>query len=165
MELKLDGLDTVLAVLNPRIYTKSLNRTVNDIGGKVRTQIVKSAGKKYNISAAELKDERVMKVSKSNYSTMNYSLVMRSKRLNAKRFGAKKLKRKGNVSIKIIKTTKSKKLKRAFFAKNGAVLMREKNSQKIRAVTTVSIPQMFNKKTLKDANDLVSKEFGDKATI
>ena len=37
MKVEFDGLDKVLATLNPRVYRKALNRTVNDIGAKMKT--------------------------------------------------------------------------------------------------------------------------------
>ncbi|MBD3843013.1 MAG: hypothetical protein IE909_14260, partial [Campylobacterales bacterium] len=49
MEVKLTGLNKALAVLHPEVYKKTLNRTVNNIGDKARTQMVKSVRANYNI--------------------------------------------------------------------------------------------------------------------
>lgn len=160
MEIKLEGIDKVLAVLHPRIYTKALNKTVNDIGSKVKTQTVKDVRKTYNITAKELKG--FIKTKRSNYNKMSYVMDVRSSRFNAMRFASKRLKKKGNVSIKIKKSGGRKILRPAFIAKNGAVLTRKENSQEIVPVITVSIPQMFNEKILKEANDMASNEFGKK---
>lgn len=162
MRVELTGLDNVLAVMHPKVYQKSLNRTVNDIGSRVKTHGTKRVKETYNISAKEVKDEKFMKVRKSNFSNMSYYLDIRSKRLNAKRFGAKKLAKKGHVSVLIKKANGRKQLKRAFFAKSGALLARDKNSQKIRAVKSVSVAQMFNKKILKEMDELATKEFSPK---
>lgn len=157
MEVELRGVDEVLAQLNPIVYKKALNRTLNDMGAKVKTQTVKRVRRTYNIKAAELK--KYMKIKRSRYSDMNYTMDIRSSRFNAMRFDPKRLKKKGHISVKIRKDNGRKTLKRAFKAKNGAVLMREKNSQKIRAVTTVSVAQMFNKKIQSEATDMVENNF------
>lgn len=160
MNIELTGLNNVLSAMHPTVYKKSLNRTVNDIGGRIKTQTTKSVRKTYNIKAAEVKKN--MKIKRSRYSDMSYSMDIRSSRFNAMRFDPKRLKRKGQISVKIKKTTGRKTLSRAFTAKNGAVLMRKKNSQEIRAVTTVSVAQMFNKKVLNEADKLVQNEFKSK---
>ena len=160
MKVELKGMDGFLAVMNPKVYTNALNRTVNDIGSKANTQMVKEARKIYNIKAKDLK--QFIKVKRSSNGNMTYSMDIRSRGFNAKRFGAKSLKKNGSVSVRIRKDRGRKTIKRAFIAKSGAVLQREEGSQKIRAVTTVSIPQMFNEKILKDADKMVSKEFGSR---
>ena len=160
MEVRLEGLDKVLAHLNPKVYQKAINRTVNDIGGKMKTQTTKDVRKAYNIKASELKS--FMKVKRSRYSDMSYVMDIRSSRFNAMRFGAKKLKARGKVSVRIKKSSGRKTLRHSFLAKNGAVLHRVGRTQKIKGVTTVSIPQMFNKKIVKDMDDMARKEFGKK---
>ena len=161
MEVELTGLNELLRVLNPKIYRKALNRTVNDIGGKMRTQTTKGVRKTYNVKAKELK--QFMRIRKSRYSDMKYIMDVRSSPLNAFRFGAKVLKKRGNVSVRIKKPNGRKTLQRAFLAKNGkAILQREKGSQNVKGVITLSIPQMFNDKILKEANDMATKEFGSK---
>ncbi|DAB40792.1 MAG TPA: hypothetical protein CFH81_00350 [Sulfurovum sp. UBA12169] len=152
----LEGVDKVLAHLNPRAYMQALNRTINDVGSKTKTRLSKGVRRTYNIKAGDL--NKFMKVRKSRYSDIRYTIDVRSRRFNAMRFGAKVLKQRGNVSVKIRKDTGRKVLKRAFTAKNGAVLQRVKGAQEIRAVTTVSIPQMFNDKLLKDADKHAQKE-------
>ena len=161
MKVEFDGLDKVLATLNPRVYRKALNRTVNDIGAKMKTYTTKEVRKTYNIKAKDIK--QFMQVKRSRYEDMKYQMQIRSSPLNAIRFGAKALKKRGNVSVRIKKDNGRKVLKRAFLSKSGkAVLQREKGSQKIRAVATISIPQMFNDKILKGADDMAQKEFGKK---
>ncbi len=158
--LELKGIDKVLAHLNPRVYSKALNRTVNEVGGKTKTFLTTEARKIYNIKASDLKQH--MKVKRSIYSTMKYSIDVRSKRFNALPFSPKILKTRGTVSVKIRKDRGRKIINRAFEASNGAILQRIKGSQKIRGVTTVSIPQMFNAKILKKANREVEKSFKPK---
>lgn len=161
MKVEFDGLDKVLATLNPRVYRKALNRTVNDIGAKMKTYTTKEVRRTYNIKAKDIK--QFMQVKRSRYEDMKYQMQIRSSPLNAIRFGAKALKKRGNVSVRIRKDNGRKVLKRAFLSKSGkAVLQREKGSQKIRAVATISIPQMFNDKILKGADDMARNEFGKK---
>jgi hypothetical protein len=161
MKVEFNGLDKVLATLNPKVYRKALNRTVNDIGAKMKTQTTKEVRRTYNIKAKDIK--QFMQVKRSRYADMKYKMQIRSSPLNAIRFGAKALKKRGNVSVRIRKDNGRKVLKRAFLSKSGkAVLQREKGTQKIRAVATISIPQMFNKKILENANDMATKEFGKK---
>jgi len=161
MKVEFDGLDKVLATLNPRVYRKALNRTVNDIGAKMKTYTTKEVRRTYNIKAKDIK--QFMQVKRSRYEDMKYQMQIRSSPLNAIRFGAKALKKRGNVSVRIRKDNGRKVLKRAFLSKSGkAVLQREKGSQKIRAVATISIPQMFNDKILKGADDMARNEFSKK---
>ncbi|WP_108062684.1 phage tail protein [Poseidonibacter lekithochrous] len=158
MEIKLNGVDEVLAKLRPDVYKKALTRTVNDIGSRTKTESVKKIRRAYNIKAKDLK--RFMKVKRARYSDTEYVIDVRSSRFNAMRFSPRRLKKKGHNSLLIKKENGRKVLKRSFTAKNGALLMREKNSQKVRAVTTVSIPQMFNQKIQKEVGELAENESG-----
>jgi len=161
MNIEITGLDEALVALNPKVYQKALNRTVNDIGGKVRTQTVKDVRRTYNIKAKDIK--QFMQIKRSRYADMKYQMQIRSSPLNAIRFGARVLKQRGKVSVRIKKANGRKVLSRAFLSKSGkAVLQREKGSQKIRAVSTLSIPQMFNEKILKSAEEMAQKEFSKK---
>ncbi len=159
MDVKLNGVDEILSQLNPKLYSKSLNRTINDVGRKITTSMIKDVRKKYNISAKDLK--KYMKVSRSSYSKLEYVIDISSKTRNVKHFSPKALSAKGKVSIKIKKGKKRSVLIPAFKAKNsGAILTRVKGTQKIKAVQTLSVTQMFNKKTLEIAEEINEKEFG-----
>ena len=161
IEIKLDGIDEVLQQLNPRIYQKAVNRTVNDIGSKMKTKFTKDVRKQYNIQAKDVKG--YMKIKRSRYDNMKYEIEVKSERRNVMRFGARVLKKKGSVSVRIRKDKGRSTLRNSFVAKNGkAILHRVRNTQKIEAVTTISIPQMFNKKILKEAEQMAQKETGTK---
>jgi len=161
MEIELKGLDKVLAVLHPDVYKKTLNRTVNDIGTKAKNQMIKSVRTQYNIKSKDLK--QFIKFKRSRYSNMQYAIDVRSSRFNAMRFTPKKLKKKGKMSVLIKKANGRKTFKAGtFVAKNGALLQRKGNTQEIVGVKTVSIPQMFNKKVLKEADEMVVNEFDKK---
>lgn len=161
MNVHLTGLNKVIATLDPKLYQKATNRTINDIGSKVTTQMTKEVRLTYNIKAKELKG--FMKVRRSRYENMKYELEVRSSPLNAIRFGAKKLKKRGKVSVRIKKANGRKTLRNTFLSKSGgAVLHRIDGTQEIEAVSTLSIPQMFNKKILKNADNMARREFGKK---
>lgn len=160
MNIKFDGVDKILATLNPKVYQKALNRTVNDIGAKTRTQLVKGVRKTYNIRAAKLKQH--MNIKRSKYDDMRYIMHIQSRRRNVINFSAKKLKANGKVSVRIKKGRGRATLRNAFVAKNGAVLHRVGKTQEVKGVTTLSITQMFNNKIVKESMEAAQKEFGKK---
>ena len=157
MIIQLQGVDEVLATLNPQVTQKALSRTINELGSKMRTQMTKEVRKTYNIKAKDIKQK--MKIKRSKYSTLKYVLDVEGKTLNAMRFDAKKLKARGQVSLKIKKANGRRIIQRAFMAKNGAVLQRVKGTKQIRAVQTLSIPQMFNDKIVEQAKVSAGKDF------
>jgi hypothetical protein len=161
IEIKLDGIDEVLQQLNPRTYQKAVNRTVNDIGSKMKTKLTKDVRKQYNIQAKDVKG--YMKIKRSRHDNIKYEIEVKSKRRNVMRFGAKVLKKRGSVSVRIKKDKGRSILRNSFVTKNGkAILHRVGKTQKIEAVTTISIPQMFNKKILQEAENMVTNEAGNK---
>lgn len=161
LDIKLNGVDEVLKQLNPKAFKQALNRTVNDMGMKMKTQMTKGVRKTYNIQARDVK--RYMKVKRSRYDDMRYQIEINSERRNVMRFGAKVLKKRGSVSVRIKKDKGRSILRNSFVAKNGkAILHRVGKTQKVKAVQTVSIPQMFNKKILQEADNMVTNEAGNK---
>lgn len=161
IDIKLNGVDEVLKQLNPKAYEQALNRTVNNIGSKMKTQMTKGVRKIYNIQARSIK--KYMKIKRSRYDDMRYGIEINSKRRNVMSFGAIVLKKKGSVSVRIRKDKGRSTLRNSFVAKNGkAILHRVGKTQKIKAVQTISIPQMFNKKILKEAQLMAQKESGNK---
>lgn len=171
MWFELNGVDDVLAKLNPTAYKKALNRTINDIGDKTKTQLVKGVRKIYNIRAAKLK--RHINIKRSRYSDMQYIILIQSKRRNVMNFGAKKIQSKritkkgkrdkrGNISVKIRNDRGRAILRGAFYAENGAVLHRVCKTQKVEGLRTISIPQMFNNKIVKESEQIAKKEFKKK---
>ena len=161
MELKLElkGIDKVLSVLEPSKTRKAVARTLNELGSKASTLLVKEVRQSYNIKARDLKN--FIKVKRSNYGTLQYFMDIKSKSLNVTRFGAKKLKQKGHVSVKIKNTKARSTLVPAFFSnkKGNAVLTRIGKSQEIKGISTLSIPQMFNQKILEKAEGMVGNEY------
>lgn len=161
MELKLElkGIDKVLSVLEPSKTRKAVARTLNELGSKASTLLVKEVRQRYSIKAKDLKN--FIKVKRSNYGTLQYFMDIKSKSLNVTRFGAKKLKQKGHVSVKIKNTKARSTLVPAFFSnkKGNAVLTRIGKTQEIKGISTLSIPQMFNQKILEKAEGMVGNEY------
>ena len=159
IDIQTKGIDDLIRKLNPNITKKAINRTINDLGNKISTLLVKEVRQTYNIKAKDLK--QFIKVKKSNYGNLEYYMDVRSRPLNITRFGARKLKAKGQISVKVKNETGRANLVPAFFSnkKGNAVLTRKKNTQEIKSVTTLSIPQMFNEKILDKAKDMVGNEY------
>jgi len=159
VDVKLEGLDKLTYALNPKVYNQSLSRTINEIGRKMTTKMSQDVRANYNIKVKSLR--RFIKVSRSSQGRLIFNIVISSKQRNVSNFGAKVLKKRGQVSIRIKKQGGRKVLKRAFKARNSpAILQRVDGSQEIRAVQTLSVPQMFNAKTLKKAEEIKDREFG-----
>ena len=159
MDIKTKGIDELIRRLNPNITKKAINRTLNDLGSKTSTLLVKEVRQTYNIKAKDLK--QFIKVRKSNYGNLEYYMDVRGKSLNVTRFGAKKLKQKGHVSVKIKNSTGRSNLVPAFFSnkKGNAVLTRVGKTQEVKGIATLSIPQMFNDKALDKAEKMVGNEY------
>ena len=159
IDLQTKGIDDLIRKLNPSTTKKAINRTINDLGSKASTLLVKEVRQSYNIKARELKN--FIKVKRSTYGTLEYYMDIRSKSLNVTRFGAKKLKQKGYVSVKIKNSTGRSNLVPAFFSnkKGNAVLTRVGKTQEVKGIATLSIPQMFNDKALDKAEKMVGNEY------
>ena len=158
LDIKLEGKDKLLAVLNPNLYSKILNRTINEIGGKIKTQMSRDARKTYNIKAGDL--NKYLKVKRSNYSKLEYSINISSGTRNVKHFGARVMKSRGYVTVKIKNNKGRSTLTPAFKSKNSdAILRRVKGTQEIKSVNTLSVPQMFNQEILDRAEKLNDREF------
>lgn len=156
---KITGMDKLLGQLNPKVFELSLNRTINDLGRKTTTVMSKNVREQYNIKAKILR--KYIKVSKSRYGHFEYKIDISSKSRNVTHFSSKVLKKKGHVSVRIKKGEGRKVLIPAFKAKNSdAILTRVDKTQEIKAVQTLSIPQMFNSKTKLKAEELNEQEFG-----
>ena len=159
IDIQTKGIDDLIRKLNPNITKKAINRTINDLGNKISTLLVKEVRQTYNIKAKDLK--QFIKVKKSNYGNLEYYMDVRSRPLNITRFGARKLKAKGQISVKVKNETGRVNLVPAFFSnkKGNAVLTRKGKTQEVKGISTLSIPQMFNEKILDKAKDMVGNEY------
>ena len=55
MDIKIKGIDELIVKLNPKVAKQAVNRTINELGSKTRTFLVKEVRLNYNISAKDLK--------------------------------------------------------------------------------------------------------------
>lgn len=145
IDIKLKGVDEVLAQLNTEAVKKATVRTVNELGSELKTQTVKETRKKYNISAARLKGK--LKVRKANYSNMRWSMTIpRDKKLNLINFAARQVKK--GVSVKVLQSGGRKTVKGAFIANDGKTVFTRKTKKRlpIKTVTGLSPSQMISNK-------------------
>ena len=70
LDMKLEGKEKLIAALNEKLYSKIINRTINEIGRKINTQMSKDVMKIFNIKAGDLK--KYIKIKRSNYSKLQY---------------------------------------------------------------------------------------------
>ena len=157
IDIKLEGIDKVVAKMRPDIYKKSLNKTLNDIGSKVKTQSTKAVRQRYNIKAKTVKDN--MQVKRSRYSDLSFALHIASGRRNIINFGARQVKK--GVNVKVKKTSGVKLVKGAFIGNNGRTVFKRVKDKRlpIKAIKTLSIPQMFNKDIMQEVDKDASSNF------
>jgi len=158
MQLKVEikGLDKFESFLYSDVWYKAQKRTTTEMGRKFRTKVVKDIRKTYNIKAKDLKKSMRTKVEKKGDAFV-WKLNVKSRLLSLTHFGARQTKK--GVSVLIRKDEGRKILARTFIAK-GQVFQREgKERLPIVAKKTLSVPQMFNKETMKEAFEEVSKEY------
>lgn len=55
LDIQTKGIDDLIRKLNPST-TKAINRTINDLGSKASTLLVKEVRQSYNIKARDLKN-------------------------------------------------------------------------------------------------------------
>lgn len=158
INIKITGLDKIILHLDPKLYKQTLNRTINEMGRKTTTAMIKDVRKQYNIKAKTLR--KYIQVSKSRYGKFEYKVDISSKNRNVTHFSSRVLKKRGQVSVKIKKENGRKILRPAFKAKNSpAILTRVGKTQEVKAIQTLSIPQMFNSRTQEKAEELNEQEF------
>lgn len=157
LSIELEGMDKVVAKLRPDIYKKTLNRTLNDVGSKVRTQSTKAVRQRYNIKAKTIKDN--MKIKRSRYNDLGFAMQIESGRRNIIHFGARQTKR--GVSVRVKKSSGTKVVKGGFIGNNGRTVFKRVKDKRlpIKALKTLSIPQMFNKEVLSDVDKEVSSTY------
>ena len=157
IDLKLDGMREIEAALNPQTHKKAMNRTLNDLGKKMQTATVKNVRSEYNVKSGEVKSH--IKTRKSRYSKLKYSMEVSGKVLNLMNFSARQT-RKG-VTAKVKKAGGRKVVRGAFIGNKGRTVFKRvgKNRLPIKALKTLSVPQMFNEKRLKEAEELIQKDY------
>ena len=159
MQIRVDveGLEKFKDFLNKDlVWYRAQKRTTSEMGRKFRTRVVKDVKKVYNIKAKDLKKAMRTKLEKRN-DVYEWKLNVKSRMLSLTHFGARQNKK--GVSVLIKKDEGRKTLAKTFIAK-GQVFQREgKERLPLKVKKTLSVPQMFNKETLKGAFEEVSKEY------
>jgi hypothetical protein len=148
LKVEIEGLDKFKSFLYSDVWYKAQKRTTTEMGRKFRTKVVKDIRKTYNIKAKDLKKSMRTKVEKKG-NVFEWKLSVKGRLLSLTHFGARQNKK--GVSVLIRKDRGRKVLAGTFIAK-GQVFQREgKERLPIVAKKTLSVPQMFNKDTMKEA--------------
>ena len=156
LKIEIEGLDKFESFLYSDVWYKAQKRTTTEMGRKFRTKVVKDIRKTYNIKAKDLKKSMRTKIEKTSQGFV-WKLNVKGRLLSLTHFNARQTKK--GVSVLIRKDEGRKILARTFIAK-GQVFQREgKERLPIVAKKTLSVPQMFNKETMKEAFEEVSKEY------
>jgi len=160
--------EEALAKLNPKSFKKAINTSLNTVGRRLKTQIARDINKQYNIKIGDVK--RYMRTRTSRLSDLHWVASMDGKRRNIIHFGAKQNKK--GVSVKINKqrgrkTISATNSRGGAFIHNGTVFQRVKGTrmksnskkQKIVALKTLSVPQMFKRDMHNKAEQQATKDF------
>lgn len=144
IKMKLNGVDKLLATLNPTAAKKATVRTLNELGSNLKTQTVKETRKRYNIKARNLKSK--LKVRKANYGNFKWTMdIPNSARPNLINFSAKRVKT--GVSIKVMNSGGRSVVKGAFIGNKGSTVFTRKGKDRlpIKTVSGLSPSQMISK--------------------
>jgi len=156
IRVEVEGLDKFKAFADSVVWYRAQKRTTTEMGRKFRTRVVKDIRKVYNIKAKDLKKSMRTKLVKKG-DVFEWRLNVKSRMLSLTHFGARQNKK--GVSVLIRKDEGRKTLAKTFIAK-GQVFQREgKGRLPLVVKKTISIPQMFNKETMKEAFEEVSREY------
>jgi hypothetical protein len=150
------GLEKFENLVSYDVWYKAQKRTTTEMGRKFRTKVVKDIRKTYNIKAKDLKKNMRTKLEKKGDAFV-WKLNVKGKLLSLSHFGARQNKK--GVSVLIRKDEGRKVLARTFIAK-GQVFQREgKERLPLVRKKSLSVPQMFNKETMKEAFAEVSEGY------
>ena len=162
MELKINLKEIEsLKTLNENLIKKVTDRSIKRTAMKFKTTTTKAVRNTYNIKAKELKEQIQFKKTKP----FEYKILLKGKTLGLEKFKPRQTK--SGVSVMVKKGNRIK-LTHAFLAKdsNGNVRVFERETKKrmpISRLFSLSVPQMFNDKILKqgmkEANETFNKEF------
>ncbi len=176
VDVKLEGIDKALAVLRPDIAQKAMNRTLNDLMAKGKTQATRKVRERYNIKASKLKT--YLSVKKSSRSRLEARLSVRSREVSLYHFlyGEKtpKMGRRAKakpVRIKVLRQAGAHRLRHAFIMRgasgNIGIFARlvgvkatkgkaaEKGEDRIIRLNTTGPAKMFDKVGIKEMQKCV----------
>jgi len=164
MRIKVDieGLEKFEEFFDTKSWYRAQKRTTTEIGRKLRKDLVKDVRKTYNIKASTLKKKIRTRVEKKGEGeNFEWNMFVKGRPLSLYHFGARQTKK--GVSVKVKKSEGRKVVKGAFIAKGQVFKRVSKKSYPIKALKTLSIPQMFNEeivtKNLKNISDEYVKRF------
>lgn len=154
LSFELQGVDKVIAVLNPTVYKKALSATLNETGNSVKTESAREIQKTYKMQSKPLKD--AMKIDKSSVNDLQWSLSTSKKRRNVINFGARRVKLGVTVDIK----SGRKLIKGAFIPKNQKTVFKRVGKARlpIKPITTLSVSQMFTSSVQKKAKEVAREK-------
>ena len=156
IKVEIEGLDKFKEFLYSDVWYRAQKRTTTEMGRKFRTRVVKDVRKVYNIKAKDLKKSMRTKVEKKGDAFV-WKLNVKSRLLSLTHFGAKQTKK--GVSVLIRKDEGRKTLAKTFIAKGQVFQRKGKERLPLIVKKTLSVPQMFNKETMKEAFEEVGREY------
>jgi len=156
IKVEIEGLDKFKDFLYSDVWYKAQKRTTTEMGRKFRTRVVKDVRKVYNIKAKDLKKDMRTRVYKTSQG-FEWRLKVKGKMQSIIKFGAKQNKK--GVSVLIRKDEGRKTLAKTFIAKGQVFQREDKERLPLIVKKTISVPQMFNKETMKEAFKEVSREY------
>jgi len=157
IDVKLDGIDELMKVLNEKAYNKALKRTIRRMGQRFRTTATKEVRKTYNIKASKIKQYMRAKMDGDTFK-----MYIKSPTVSLMNFGARQTKK--GVSVKVRKDRGRKVIKGAFIAvgkNNNLQVFKRVGKERlpIESKKTLSIPQMFNENVLNKAKSAVEESY------
>ena len=158
-EAKIDGLDELIRQLDGDLLYKTQKRTTTEIGRAFRTKVIKDVRKRYNIKAKDLKSKMSSRFVATSRG-FEWRMVVRSKRLSVSHFSPKKNKR--GVSLLVRRDRGRRTIKNAFIAKGQVFMRKGKDRLPIKALKTLSAPQMFRDEIVESALEKAKADYPKK---
>ena len=158
--IEIKNLDGVKAFVDEKLYIRASKRALKESVRWLKKEIVKDVRARYNIKASVLKAK--MK-EKYGYVGSRYAwrLDVQGRPMSLTHFGAKQTKK--GVTVKIKKNIGRKLIRHAFIAKNQVFIRETKRRLPIKALKTLSVPQMFRPEIIdrrvEEANEKYQKRF------
>ncbi len=163
IDIKLDGIDNVIAAMRPELYRKAVKKTINDLMTRSSNAAKRKVRERYNIKAKAL--SRYISVRKASGSNYEAKISVNSRRVSLFHFinkgsisssiTTKKRIGKRPVKVKVLKQGGAHKLRHAFviIGKSGNIGIFERvvgvksntGKDKIRRLNTVGPAKMFDK--------------------
>ena len=132
--------DEVKKLVDEKVYIKASKRALKESVRKFKSGIIKDVRQRYNVKTSMLKSKM-----KERYGYIGreyaWQLQIASRPLSLTHFGARQTKK--GVTVKIKKDRGRKLIPHAFLALNQVFIRETKKRLPIKALKTLSVPQMF----------------------